>query len=75
MGHRPHSNFAEDTSAGIKSLVSDIISVRQMTTSRWSYAEETITVNLPLFEDAAAGLIDTEPSKIEQQQERGKSAS
>jgi hypothetical protein len=47
--HLPQNTPAEDISDGLVSLGFDVISVKQMTTTRRSATEGTTTNNLPLF--------------------------
>jgi hypothetical protein len=47
--HLPMNTTAEDISEGLMKLGFDIISVKQMTSTRRSQSEETPTKNLPLF--------------------------
>jgi hypothetical protein len=47
--HLPINTPAEDICDGLVSLGSDIVNVKQMTTSRWSSPEEPRLSNLPLF--------------------------
>jgi hypothetical protein len=47
--HLPKTTPAEDISDGLVSLSFDVISVKQMTTTRRTPSEGTSTINLPLF--------------------------
>jgi hypothetical protein len=47
--HLPHNNPAEDISEGLVSLGFDVISFKQITATRRSPSDESITINLPLF--------------------------
>jgi hypothetical protein len=47
--HLPHNTAAEDISDGLVSLGFDVISVKQMTVTRWSPPEGSKTINLPIF--------------------------
>jgi hypothetical protein len=47
--HLPINTPAENISDGLVSLDSDVISVKQMTSTRQSPPEGTITINIPLF--------------------------
>jgi hypothetical protein len=48
LRHLPTNTLAQDISEGLVTLGFDVVSVKQMTTSRRSPTEET-TINLPLF--------------------------
>jgi hypothetical protein len=47
--HLPHNTPAEDIPDGLVDIGIDVISVKQMTTTRQSATEEPTTINLPLF--------------------------
>jgi hypothetical protein len=47
--HLPLTTPAEDISDGLVSLGFDVISVKQMTATRWSLSEGSTAINLPLF--------------------------
>jgi hypothetical protein len=47
--HFPSNTPAQDTSDGLVDLSFDIISVKQMSASRWSTSEGSVLHNLPLF--------------------------
>jgi hypothetical protein len=47
--HLPHNTPAEDISDELVSLGFHVISVKQMTATRWSPSEGSTTINLPLF--------------------------
>jgi hypothetical protein len=47
--HLPHNTPAEDISDGLVSLWFDVISVKQMTTTRRTPSDVSSTINLPLF--------------------------
>jgi hypothetical protein len=49
LGHLPINTPAQDISDGLVTLGFDIVSVKQMTTSRRSPSQETATRNLPLY--------------------------
>jgi hypothetical protein len=47
--HLPHNTPAEDISDGLVSFGFDVISVKQMTATRRSPSDGSITINLPRF--------------------------
>jgi hypothetical protein len=47
--HLPLNTPAEDISDGLVSLGFDVISVKQMTATRWSPPEGSTTISIPLF--------------------------
>jgi hypothetical protein len=49
LRHLPTNTPAQDISDGLVTLRFDVVSIKQMTTSRRSPSEETATRNLPLF--------------------------